>query len=115
MITADGEFQAAQQLTNASRITADTPEAMQLRLSQMVVEVAAEKNSTLVMPFPVELLRYFDRAARRSGTGSDVAAPVPAPHDETVTVPRASRRQGSVRVCCPGVRDSPTRRERRCP
>jgi len=42
----------------------DTPEAMQLRLLQTVVEVAAEKNSTLVMPFPVELLRYFDRAAR---------------------------------------------------
>ena len=33
-------------------------------LLQTVVEVAAEKNSTLVMPFPVELLRFFDRAAR---------------------------------------------------
>ncbi|MFF9012293.1 slipin family protein [Streptomyces sp. NPDC014870] len=65
VITADGEFQAAQQLANASRIMADTPEAMQLRLLQTVVEVAAEKNSTLVMPFPVELLRYFDRAARQ--------------------------------------------------
>jgi hypothetical protein len=32
-----------------------------LRLLQTVVEVAAEKNSTLVMPFPVELLRFFDR------------------------------------------------------
>ncbi|MFI6686490.1 slipin family protein [Streptomyces sp. NPDC050485] len=68
VITADGEFQAAQQLANASRIMADTPEAMQLRLLQTVVEVAAEKNSTLVMPFPVELLRYFDRAARQFAT-----------------------------------------------
>src|SRR5579859_5780680 len=34
------------------------------QLLQTVVEVAAEKNSTLVMPFPVELLRFFDRAAR---------------------------------------------------
>ncbi|MEV7418328.1 slipin family protein [Streptomyces sp. NPDC089919] len=79
VITADGEFQAAQQLANASRIMADTPEAMQLRLLQTVVEVAAEKNSTLVMPFPVELLRYFDRAAKamdREGTGQ-----VPAPRD----------------------------------
>jgi hypothetical protein len=38
------------------------PAALQLRLLQTVVEVAAEKNSTLVMPFPVELLRFFDRA-----------------------------------------------------
>ncbi|MFF3516822.1 slipin family protein [Streptomyces sp. NPDC002573] len=68
VITADGEFQAAQQLANASRIMSDTPEAMQLRLLQTVVEVAAEKNSTLVMPFPVELLRYFDRAARQFGS-----------------------------------------------
>jgi regulator of protease activity HflC (stomatin/prohibitin superfamily) len=67
VITADGEFQAAQQLANASRIMSDSPEAMQLRLLQTVVEVAAEKNSTLVMPFPVELLRYFDRAARKLG------------------------------------------------
>jgi len=41
---------------------AATPSALQLRLLQTVVEVASEKNSTLVMPFPVELLRFFDRA-----------------------------------------------------
>ena len=75
VITADGEFQAAQQLANASRIMSDSPEAMQLRLLQTVVEVAAEKNSTLVMPFPVELLRYFDRAAHR--LGQEAAAPSP--------------------------------------
>ncbi|WP_412544237.1 slipin family protein [Longispora sp. K20-0274] len=62
VITADGEFQAAQKLTEASAIMAETPGALQLRLLQTVVEVAAEKNSTLVMPFPVELLRFFDRA-----------------------------------------------------
>ena len=37
------------------------PAALQLRLLQTVVEVAAEKNSTLVMPVPVELLRFFDK------------------------------------------------------
>jgi len=41
---------------------AATPGALQLRLLQTVVDVASEKNSTLVMPFPVELLRFFDRA-----------------------------------------------------
>ena len=39
------------------------PAALQLRLLQTVVEVAAEKNSTLVMPVPVELLRFFDQMA----------------------------------------------------
>jgi regulator of protease activity HflC (stomatin/prohibitin superfamily) len=63
VITADGEFQAAQSLADASNIMANTPGALQLRLLQTVVEVAAEKNSTLVMPFPVELLRFFDRAS----------------------------------------------------
>ena len=37
------------------------PTALQLRLLQTVVEVAGEKNSTLVMPVPVELLRFFDK------------------------------------------------------
>jgi hypothetical protein len=37
------------------------PAALQLRLLQTVVEVAAERNSTLVMPVPVELLRFFDK------------------------------------------------------
>ena len=62
IITADGEFRAAQSLADASKIMADTPGALQLRLLQTVVEVAAEKNSTLVMPFPVELLRFLERA-----------------------------------------------------
>ncbi|MGW3626787.1 slipin family protein [Streptomyces sp. NPDC000880] len=88
VITADGEFQAAQQLANASRIMADTPEAMQLRLLQTVVEVAAEKNSTLVMPFPVELLRYFDRAARQFDKDTDGTKDAPAGRTEETPDPR---------------------------
>ena len=41
---------------------AEQPAALQLRLLQTVVEVAAEKNSTLVLPFPVELLRFLERS-----------------------------------------------------
>ena len=63
VITADGEYEAAQKLADASAIMAATPGALQLRLLQTVVEVASEKNSTLVMPFPVEMLRFFERAA----------------------------------------------------
>ena len=63
IITADGEFQASQRLSEAATVMAATPAALQLRLLQTMVEVAAEKNSTLVLPFPVELLRYFEAVA----------------------------------------------------
>ena len=62
IITADGELQASRKLAEAAGIMADTPAALQLRLLQTVVEVAAEKNSTLVLPFPVELLRFLESA-----------------------------------------------------
>lgn len=62
VIAADGEFQASTKLSQAATTMADTPGAMQLRLLQTVADVAAEKNSTLVMPFPVELLRFFEQA-----------------------------------------------------
>jgi regulator of protease activity HflC (stomatin/prohibitin superfamily) len=82
VIAADGEFQASTKLAQAARAMGDTPGALQLRLLQTVVDVAAEKNSTLVMPFPVELLRFFDHA---SGTGEAVrpaAVTTPTPLDE---------------------------------
>jgi regulator of protease activity HflC (stomatin/prohibitin superfamily) len=62
IITADGEFQASQKLSAAAAAMAETPAALQLRLLQTIVEVAAEKNSTVVLPFPVELLRFLDQA-----------------------------------------------------
>jgi regulator of protease activity HflC (stomatin/prohibitin superfamily) len=69
IITADGEYQASKRLAAAANVMARDPAALQLRLLQTVVEVAGEKNSTIVMPVPVELLRFFDRG---SGTGGEV-------------------------------------------
>jgi regulator of protease activity HflC (stomatin/prohibitin superfamily) len=60
IISADGEFQASRKLADAAHVMSDTPQAMQLRLLETVVEVAAEQNSTLVLPFPVELLQFVD-------------------------------------------------------
>ena len=68
VITADGELQASQKLTQAAATMADTPTALQLRLLQTIVEVAAEKNSTLVLPFPVELLRFLEKASTARDT-----------------------------------------------
>jgi regulator of protease activity HflC (stomatin/prohibitin superfamily) len=73
IITADGEFQASKRLAAAANVMARDPAALQLRLLQTVVEVAAERNSTLVMPLPVELLRFFERFTPGSG-GSDGGA-----------------------------------------
>ena len=61
IITADGEYQASKRLAAAANVMSRDPAALQLRLLQTVVEVAAEKYSTLVMPVPVELLRFFDK------------------------------------------------------
>ena len=72
IIVADGEYQAANKLSDAARIMSQTPSALQLRLLQTIVEVAAEKNSTLVLPFPVELLRFLENAG--GSTASAVSA-----------------------------------------
>jgi regulator of protease activity HflC (stomatin/prohibitin superfamily) len=101
VITADGEFQAARKLADASAIMSETPGALQLRLLQTVVEVAAEKNSTLVMPLPVEMLRFFDRASgSAAATANDnkdqsdavrAIAPAPAPEVEHLADPPKQR------------------------
>jgi regulator of protease activity HflC (stomatin/prohibitin superfamily) len=71
VITADGEFQASKRLSEAAVVMSGTPAALQLRLLQTMVEVAAEKNSTLVLPFPVEMLRYFDAIATSGAVQAD--------------------------------------------
>ncbi|WKV75373.1 slipin family protein [Streptomyces sp. PCS3-D2] len=62
LINADAELQAPKKLAQAAAVMSEQPAALQLRLLQTVVAVAAEKNSTLVLPFPVELLRFLERA-----------------------------------------------------
>ena len=74
VIAADGEYQASARLADAARVMADTPGAMQLRLLQTVADVASDQNSTLVMPLPVELLRFFE-ATTGGGPSTSPAAP----------------------------------------
>jgi regulator of protease activity HflC (stomatin/prohibitin superfamily) len=74
VISADGELQASYKLAQAAATMADTPAALQLRLLETVVEVAAEKNSTLVLPFPVELLRFLEQAPRTQAQNDAVSA-----------------------------------------
>ncbi len=72
VIHALGEFQASQKLADAATIIATAPNAMQLRFLQTMVEVSAEKNSTLIFPVPIDLLdsfkNYFDsKRAKEAG------------------------------------------------
>ena len=59
VIHAEGEAQAAAKLAEAANIISVYPAAIQLRLLQTLTEVAAEKNSTMILPLPIDLLRAF--------------------------------------------------------
>jgi regulator of protease activity HflC (stomatin/prohibitin superfamily) len=59
VIHADGEFQAADKLIQAADIISKNPQALQLRFLGTLTDIAAEKNSTIVFPLPLELLRAF--------------------------------------------------------
>jgi regulator of protease activity HflC (stomatin/prohibitin superfamily) len=62
IIHAEGEYQAAERLSQAGEVIARHPLAYQLRYLQTITEVASDKNSTLVVPIPVELLRPVQEA-----------------------------------------------------
>jgi regulator of protease activity HflC (stomatin/prohibitin superfamily) len=57
VINAEGEFQAAQKLADASAVIGQHPMALQLRFLQTLTEVASENNSTTIFPLPIDLLR----------------------------------------------------------
>lgn len=77
VISADGELQASHKLAQAAATMADTPSALQLRLLETVVQVSSEKNSTLVLPFPVELLRFLDAQTPKPAPPPEQPAPEP--------------------------------------
>ncbi|RKZ29512.1 slipin family protein [bacterium] len=59
VISAEGEFQAAQKLSDAAKIIGEYPAAIQLRYLQTLGIIAAENNSTTIFPIPIELIRPF--------------------------------------------------------
>ncbi len=59
IIAAEGELQASTKLTEASTVMASQPATIQLRYLQTLTEIAAEKHSTVVFPFPIEMLKTF--------------------------------------------------------
>jgi regulator of protease activity HflC (stomatin/prohibitin superfamily) len=72
IIHAEGEFQAAKQLSEAAKIIASEPATLQLRYLQTLTEISVEKNSTIVFPLPVDTLRMFmdNLDGRANGSGA---------------------------------------------
>ena len=69
IINADGEFQAAQTLANAAQVISSQQGALQLRFLQTLVEIGVEKNTTIVLPIPIELIAPILAAQGHSTTG----------------------------------------------
>src|SRR3954466_2055614 len=59
VISAEGEFQASQRLSDAAKILSEQPSALTLRYLQTLREIATEKNSTTIFPVPIDLLKPF--------------------------------------------------------
>jgi len=59
IIHAEGEFQAAEKLTQAANVISVNPTALQLRFLQTLAEVATEKNSTIIFPVPIDIINLF--------------------------------------------------------
>jgi regulator of protease activity HflC (stomatin/prohibitin superfamily) len=66
IINAEGEQQAAQKLVEAARILGGVPQAMQLRYLGTLFDISNERGSTIVFPFPIELLQAFTAMAPKS-------------------------------------------------
>jgi len=65
VINAEGEFQAAQKLTDAAKVIATQPISLQLRYLQTLVQVSAENNSTTIFPIPIDLFKPFLKMAEK--------------------------------------------------
>jgi regulator of protease activity HflC (stomatin/prohibitin superfamily) len=75
VIAAEGEFQAAQRLSEAADIMGKSPITLQLRYLQTLAEIATEHNSTTVFPLPIDLLESFRALVRPAGTAVNVKPP----------------------------------------
>jgi len=61
VIAAEGEQKASRALKEASEVIMQSPAAIQLRFLQTLTQISAERNSTIVFPIPVELLKHFSK------------------------------------------------------
>src|SRR5689334_19139662 len=78
IINSEGEFQAAQKLTDAADIISTNPSALQLRYLQTLLEIGSNENTTVVFPLPIDMLEPFLEVARANREAKPTG-PRPAP------------------------------------
>jgi regulator of protease activity HflC (stomatin/prohibitin superfamily) len=71
IIHADGEFNAAGKLTKAADIISTNPQALQLRFLGTLTEIATEKNSTIIFPLPIEMMKAFQYSKSKAKKETD--------------------------------------------
>jgi len=69
IIHAEGEFAAAQQLTDAAKVIAESPSALQLRYLQTLTEIGVERNTVIVFPVPLDLISQLVDMRERAASG----------------------------------------------
>jgi len=65
VIHAEGEYQSAEKLAQAAEIISQNPQTIMLRFLGTLTEIASEKNSTIIFPLPLEILRAFDKGQEK--------------------------------------------------
>jgi hypothetical protein len=82
IINSEGEFQAAQKLTDAADIISTNPASLQLRYLQTLLEIGSNQNTTVVFPLPMDVIEPFLGRAdhNRGGSKAKPDAPTPPPH-----------------------------------
>src|SRR3954452_7684830 len=82
IINSEGEFQAAQKLTDAADIISTNPASLQLRYLQTLLEIGSNQNTTVVFPLPMDVLEPFIGRADHKAGGSKAKKPSPSPATE---------------------------------
>ncbi|HVW45480.1 MAG TPA: slipin family protein [Solirubrobacterales bacterium] len=85
IINSEGEFQAAQKLTDAADIISTNPASLQLRYLQTLLEIGSNQNTTVVFPLPMDVLEPFIHPT--SSNGAKPKPKVPPPEPEAVPEP----------------------------
>ena len=79
VISAEGEYQAAEKLGKAADVIAQSPGALQLRYMQTLIEISAEKSSTIIFPLPIDLITPLMRSALDKTTDGQPSPPPSSP------------------------------------
>jgi regulator of protease activity HflC (stomatin/prohibitin superfamily) len=77
IINSEGEFQAAQKLTDAADIISTNPASLQLRYLQTLLEIGSNQNTTVVFPLPMDVLEPFIGRSDHAAGGSKAKSPKP--------------------------------------